>query len=117
MNDLMSGLQVSVLGLLITFLALGVFILIMIVLQRLFPNKAEAAEAVEVLPQGELLEVVEIEDESLTAEGEVVAAIAAAIAVARGRSRSSLGNSLQESKGSWWSVRKMEARLGKVEKR
>ena len=45
MNNIVQGLEVSVLGILITFTALGVFILIMIVLQRLFPSAQTEAPA------------------------------------------------------------------------
>jgi Na+-transporting methylmalonyl-CoA/oxaloacetate decarboxylase gamma subunit len=106
------GLEVSLLGILITFLALGVFILIMIVLQRLFPAKETDASAKE-----DEQPLVEVKIEEIGEDAAVVAAIAAALSYLRARAQSSLGSSLQEGRGSWWSSRKMEARLGKHEKR
>ena len=112
MNSFAQGLEVSILGILITFTALGVFILIMIVLQRLFPSaEAEASSKTEEQP------LVEVQIEETGEDAAVVAAIAAALSYLRARSQSSLGSSLQEGRGSWWNSRKMEARLGKHEKR
>ena len=77
----MQGLNVSILGLMITFMALGVFILIMVVLQKLFPAEEEKIEQ----PEPELVVAVETADTS--EEGAIVAAIAAAVAYARGTGR------------------------------
>ena len=116
MNNLVQGLEVSILGLLITFTALGVFILIMIVLQRLFPSTA--AEMPAETPTEKIEQaVVEVQIEESGEDAAVVAAIAAALSYLRARSQSSLGNSLQEGRGGWWATRKLEARLGKHEKR
>ena len=116
MNELVEGLEVSVLGILITFTALGVFILIMIVLQRLFPSAETDPSAKTQSEMGEQ-PLVEVQIEETGEDAAVVAAIAAALSYLRARSQSSLGSSLQEGRGGWWSSRKMEARLGKIEKR
>lgn len=50
MTPLMQGLQVSLLGLVITFLALGLFILVIVLLKRLFPALPSPAKS--ALPQG-----------------------------------------------------------------
>lgn len=115
MNSFVQGLEVSILGLAITFIALGVFILIMIVLQRLFPAQEEKAE--QTPAEAEAAPVIEAQAEEPGEEAAVVAAIAAAISYLRARSQSSLGSSLQEGRGSWWASRKIEARLGRAEKR
>ena len=112
MNNMVQGLEVSVLGILITFTALGVFILIMIVLQRLFPAAESNASA-----KKEEQPLVEVQIEETGEDAAVVAAIAAALSYLRARSQSGLGSSLQEGRGGWWSSRKLEARLGKPEKR
>jgi len=116
LNNIVQGLEVSVLGILITFTALGVFILIMIVLQRLFPSAETEAPVVTQTVKDEQ-PLVEVQIEETGEDAAVVAAIAAALSYLRARSQSSLGGSLQEGRGGWWSSRKMEARLGKQEKR
>lgn len=40
-SDLILGLRISVIGLSVTFLALGLVILVMVLLLRLFPDKSE----------------------------------------------------------------------------
>lgn len=108
MNPIVQGLQVSVLGLIITFLALGVFILVMVVLKWLFPGKVETA-AEETSPAEEItILVVETADES--EEGAVVAAIAAALNYARTARHGQLGDALTQGRGSWWSARGGEKR-------
>lgn len=116
MTSFEKGLELSLLGILITFLALGVFILIMVVLQRLFPSEQTDASA-KTLTEKEEQPQVEVQIEEIGEDAAVVAAIAAALSYLRSRSQSSLGSSLQEGRGSWWATRKMEARLGKHEKR
>jgi Na+-transporting methylmalonyl-CoA/oxaloacetate decarboxylase gamma subunit len=112
LDSLQKGLEVSLLGILITFAALAVFILIMVVLQRLFPSEQTDASAKnEEQPQ------VEVQIEEIGEDAAVVAAIAAALSYLQARSQSSLGSSLHEGRGNWWSARKIEARLGKLEKR
>lgn len=43
-NDLIIGLQLSVIGLAVTFLALGLLIAIMYLLQQVFPVKSKASK-------------------------------------------------------------------------
>jgi sodium pump decarboxylase gamma subunit len=112
MTPFMQGLNVSVLGLLITFMSLGVFILIMVGLQKLFPGREEAAEEQETgMP------VVEVETADTSEEGAVIAAIAAAVAYARATGRGQLGARLTQPRGSWWMARRMEARPGVMKRR
>lgn len=112
MSPFVQGLEVSVLGLLITFLALGVFMLIMIVLQKLFPGQEEKEPApVEETP------VLEIQTEDTSEEGAVIAAIAAAVAYARAAGRANLGDTLQQQRGGWWMARRLEANIGDVKRR
>lgn len=111
-TDFSAGLQVSLLGLIITFAALGLFILIIVVLKALFRAevKTEVLEAVEEAP-------VVIETETADPEGEIVAAIAAALMAARSARSSALGQSLQEGRGSWWAAQRADAREGSVNQR
>jgi Na+-transporting methylmalonyl-CoA/oxaloacetate decarboxylase gamma subunit len=87
------GLLISLLGLLLTFLALGMLILTIIVLQRLFspapvtsPTEGPGSPG----PRGE--------------EDELAAAIAAAVLLLRAKDRHSaaLGGTLENGPGRWW---------------
>lgn len=116
MNPIMQGLEVSLLSLIITFLSLGVFILVIIVLQRIFPSQAEEeGQEVEALEEEQAVISVTSADES--EEGAVAAAIAAALNYYQAASRAQLGGSLREGRGAWWVSRRAEASLGKVERR
>ena len=102
----MQGLSISIIGLVITFFALGVFILVMIVLQRIFPPKAEAEEepAVEPVVQIELEQTSYIDEEA-----EVAAAIAAAVGYVQAASQPSLGANLVIGHGRWWAANRSAA--------
>lgn len=118
MSEIAQGLEVSVLGILITFVALGVFIFIMIFLQRMFPYKNEDAAA--VVEEREAPEaVIEIATDPATdgEEGEIAAAIGAALLYLRSRSKTSLGDSLFEGRGGWWSSHRIESQSGPLRKR
>jgi Na+-transporting methylmalonyl-CoA/oxaloacetate decarboxylase gamma subunit len=115
MNNMAQGLEVSLLGLSVTFLALGVFILIMVVLQRLFPGKSEET-GIEAQEQDvETAEVAEMAADE--GEGEVIAAIAVALNFLISQNQANLGASLEKGRSGWWVSRRSEARTGKVEKR
>jgi sodium pump decarboxylase gamma subunit len=110
---MVQGFYISLLGLLITFLALGIFILAMVVLKKLFPQRdgEMAGQQVEETP----VLVVETADKS--EEGAVIAAIAAAVAFSRSSGRIRLGETLTQSRGGWWAARRAEASLGNVKRR
>jgi Na+-transporting methylmalonyl-CoA/oxaloacetate decarboxylase gamma subunit len=114
MTSLAQGLNVSLLGLVITFLALGVFILIMIVLQKLFPGKAEQ-QVEQLVEDAPMVLEVKTSDDSL--EGEVIAAIGAAVTYVRQSGRGQLGGSLAQPRGEWWAARLVSARGGAVRRR
>ena len=97
MNPILQGLEVSVLALTITFLALGVFILIMVVLKRLFPAPPEAERGAP--PQAETPEEGDEGD-----EGAVVAAIAAALEEFRARGES--GGEPEKGRPAWGTSRR-----------
>jgi len=104
----MQGLSISIIGLLITFFALGVFILLMIVLQRIFPPKPETqeeAEKVELVVQIELDQAPSQMDEA----GEVAAAIAAAVSYFQAANQPSLGANLEGGRGRWWAANRSAA--------
>jgi len=87
------GLLISLLGLALTFVALGILILTIVVLKRLF-NPSPAAKR-----EGQPGAMAIGED-----EGELAAAIAAAVLLLRTRQKlsSSLGNVLEAGPGRWW---------------
>ncbi len=98
MSTLTEGLQLSAIGLLLTFGALGGLILVMVVLERLFgtrPALATAAEPPAVPPEPAVIE---------PGEPEVATAIAVALSYWRqqDRQRSGLGATLAEGRGPWW---------------
>jgi hypothetical protein len=96
---ILEGLSISLTAMLLTFLSLGLFILVMIVLQRLFPAKPESAD-IEV--------VVKALDDNADPcgpseeEAAVVAAIAAAVSFVRAQAQAGLGDNLQQGRGGWW---------------
>ncbi len=118
MNSTLQGLQVSLLALLITFLALGVFILVMILLQRLFPARPEQ----DAQPSGEesaaqeetAVSVISADDSE---EGQIVAAIAAALAHVRATNGAQLGESLRAGRGGWWAAQRAASNQGPVQRR
>jgi Na+-transporting methylmalonyl-CoA/oxaloacetate decarboxylase gamma subunit len=116
LNVYLQGLSISIMGIVITFLALGIFILIMIVLQRFFPPVNEEEEA-----EGEPETVVEdilVRAEEEQDENAVVTAIAAALAFFKAQEKSaSLGDALREGHSGWWSSRRAEANTGRIIKR
>ncbi len=92
MNELIwQGLQVSVLGMGLTFAALGLLILAMMALERLFrvPEEADSPEVIAL---------------SISEEDEVAVAIAVALnhLQAQDRDRSDLGAELEAGRGAWW---------------
>jgi sodium pump decarboxylase gamma subunit len=108
MTPFAQGLNVSILGLTITFMALGVLILVMVGLQKLFPAKEEKTEQ----PEAEM-PVLVVETAEPSEEGAIVAAIAAAVIFARGSGRAQLGETLAQPRGNWWAERRMEAGGGR----
>ena len=88
MTDFQTGLLISGVGLLVTFVALAIFIGVIVVLQKLFPPKAEAEEETveEVKPA-----LVEAESD---AGAEEIAAALAAVSYLRSQRAGQLGASL-----------------------
>ena len=97
MNLYLQGLTLSIFGMGLTFLALGLLILAMIALERFFRDSESPAEEVEDTAQAET--TVPTEDEA-----EVAAVIATALAYWRDKSQSSLGAGLQAGYSPWWTV-------------
>ncbi|MBI1880042.1 MAG: OadG family protein [Chloroflexi bacterium] len=98
MNNLGQGLAIMIMGLGITFTALGLFIGLILLLERFFPPKAQTgAEAFETLPA-----VSQFERD--TTDEEIAAAIAIALAhlYSYELCRSDLGVDLEKGRSPWW---------------
>jgi sodium pump decarboxylase gamma subunit len=104
----MQGVVLLVVGMAILFAAMGVLILVMVVLERVFRSRPQA------------LSEQESEEKALksrsrrdTEDEEVVAAIAAALAHLRSldMGRSGLGRALEVGRGSWWAMGRAQQRL------
>ena len=100
MNPINQGLTISLLGLLLTFFALGVFILIMYVLQWLFPPQFEEKDPLE--EQQALIETSWAEDETI-----VAAAISVALSYFRDLEQLKMGETLAAGRGPWWVANRM----------
>lgn len=90
MDNIQTGLMVSAIGLIVTFSALGVFIGVIVLLQKLFPPKKEAQASVNDQP------VVAISDASSenNDSDEALVAVLAAAAYLRSRRSDQLGSAL-----------------------
>ena len=99
------GLGLSLMGITITFAALGLLVLVIVVLERLFRDRS-------FIPKGHENRVVDSTLARDTGEEEVVAAIAVALAYLHSLdlSRSGLGTTLESGRGSWWVMGKIQQR-------
>jgi Na+-transporting methylmalonyl-CoA/oxaloacetate decarboxylase gamma subunit len=100
---LMQGLSISISGMLITFLSLGVFILIMLGLQRIFPPHPEEGEKDDGKNEPEPCEPMD------TSEEEIAVAVATAIQYLRSEGKLSLGKSLENGPGPLWTSRRISS--------
>ena len=85
MEPILQGLSISVVGLLITFLSLGLFILVIVILKALFAAKEESKKIPELIEKTNIMSSVD--------EG-TAAAIAVALQIVQTRRRSQLGKLL-----------------------
>jgi Na+-transporting methylmalonyl-CoA/oxaloacetate decarboxylase gamma subunit len=108
LNEISQGVQISITGLTITFLALGVFILVMLVLQKLFPPKPQAGDDDE--DYGQVIEEPTPGNDNGVKELEIAAAISAAVSYFQSRGQSQLGKTLQEGRGAWWMSNRLSSR-------
>ncbi len=101
MDQIVAGLTLSVLGMTVTFVAMGMVVLLMVLLQRYTtapPGATRQAEAETVLPLIPSTQAAETE--------EIVAAVAVALAHLRTleSAQSELGSGLMNGPGTWWAV-------------
>ena len=99
-SQIMQGLILSVVGISLTFLALGILILLMILLERLFRDKTTAAATETIPAQSPPVRSAEPK----TADEEIVAVIAAALAYVRSPAmgEDGLGATLASGPSRWW---------------
>ena len=99
-NVIVQGLILSVVGMGLTFLALGILILVMVLLDRLFRDKTETRSG-EAEPTEKAAVSSLVRD---TADEEVVAAIAVALAQVRSLElcEVGLGSTLEQAPSRWW---------------
>lgn len=99
MNNLyIQGLTISVVGIGLTFLALGLLILAMILLERFFRD-SETPESEAAAPPPEAAPAA-----AETRDEEITAAIATALVYWRSMSQRGLGATLQAGRSPWWAA-------------
>jgi Na+-transporting methylmalonyl-CoA/oxaloacetate decarboxylase gamma subunit len=103
MDPITQGLSLSAVGLTLSFLSMGLFILTIVVLQRIFPPKQHTDD------KEEGGEIPAVTTQATDEEGQVVAAIAVAVSYARSKGQSQLGQSLQGGRSSWWIANRMSS--------
>ena len=98
-NELLQGLELSLLGLTLTFSGLGLLVLLIMALERIFRQRPLVPEAppLDDKPQADTLTRDSTEEER-------VAAIAVALThlLRMEQSRGRLGTALEEGRGAWW---------------
>jgi len=99
LDPITQGLSISLMGLALTFAALALFILCMVMLQRLFRPKppASASPAADKTPRA-------TEPSRGLEEPEIAAAVVVALSQLRSLEicRSGLGDALEDGRGRWW---------------
>ncbi|RME51281.1 MAG: hypothetical protein D6796_01285 [Caldilineae bacterium] len=98
-NELLQGLELSLVGLTLTFSGLGLLVILIMVLERLFRQRPLVPE-VPPLDDKPLADTLTRD----SAEEEHVAAIAVALThlLRMEQSRGRLGELLEEERGAWW---------------
>ena len=108
MDPILQGLTISAMGLFITFLALGLLIGVIVLLQRLFPYKPEVEEEQPKAAEAEISLPEASQDDA------IAAAIAVAVSYVQSQNQANLGANLGAGRGSWWFSSRIAARQGKV---
>jgi Na+-transporting methylmalonyl-CoA/oxaloacetate decarboxylase gamma subunit len=88
LTDFQTGLMISAVGLLVTFSALGIFIGVMVLLQKIFPVKKEAEEIAVAEEKTAVIEAAPKTDH------DEIAAALAAVTFLRSQRAGQLGSSL-----------------------
>jgi sodium pump decarboxylase gamma subunit len=106
-DPLLEGLLLSGAGLAVTFLALGLLIVIIVLLNRVFGGRTAPAE-----PATEPAAVSPVEAAEADDLAEVAAAVAAAVTVLRAAEQpaGALGSALESGPGRWWGALSADGR-------
>ena len=94
MTDFGQGLALSGIGILVTFCALGILILLILVLRWLFPARK--------VDQAGFVSGFETDHREALKEQAAAAAVAALLEQDSGTRKSSLGSILEDPPGNWW---------------
>lgn len=109
-ENLLAGLSIALAGLIIVFLALGLFALVINLLGKIFaekePAQEQAASDVQETPSDSVLAVESDPSDDLPV------VIATAISYFRAHANNTLGAALEEGKSGWWAMNRMNARQG-----
>jgi len=107
LSDIQTGLMISVVGLLITFTALLIFIGVMVLLQKLFPVKqAKKTEVAEEVIETKAVEAPVKE----ASKAEEIAAAVAAVTYLRAQRAGQLGTSLLSGPGPYRVLKMVDRR-------
>lgn len=106
MGDIGQGLTLSIIGMTVTFAALGLLILSIFILGRLFRTRPLDSDKKEEPQERQVVSSLARDTE----EEEVVAAIAVALAHVHSLdiSRSGLGVALESGRGPWWAMSQLQ---------
>lgn len=107
-SNLLAGLSVALTGLIITFLALGLFGVAINLLQKLFPYKEAAEDVAPAENDSEAPKESAIE----STDDDLPVVIGTAISYFLSQAQGSLGSSLEEGKSGWWAANRMKAQQG-----
>lgn len=107
MDNISQGWTLTLLGLIVAFSAMAIFIGIIVLLKRLFPYKAEPEGEAEAAAEEPATAVKTTLNSNIEQE---VAALAVAMVVARQRNRSPIGDALHSGRGSWWVANQLASR-------
>jgi Na+-transporting methylmalonyl-CoA/oxaloacetate decarboxylase gamma subunit len=99
MSSLLQGLSLSLAGILVTFAALGLLILVIILLRELFTVAPEESEPQPAGPEGPAASLTERDQARRQAAG---VAVAVALLKSGQQPDESLGQALETPKGRWW---------------
>ncbi len=110
MSDLLwQGLIISIMGMTLTFVALGLLILAMTLLVRFSPNEAQLPLLAETEPDKNLAVSIPTQD----SEAEISAAIAVALLYLRSTD-GDLGATLETGRGAWWVAGRARQQTGRT---
>jgi Na+-transporting methylmalonyl-CoA/oxaloacetate decarboxylase gamma subunit len=107
-SNLLAGLSIALTGLIITFLALGLFGIVINLLQRFFPYKEPKEEETQNGDDSSAPAVIASE----SVDNDLPVVIATAISYFRSKTQSNLGSALEEGKSGWWASNRMNAQQG-----